>query len=100
MVPVAGTVPVVAESNSYGTSRPCVFRPSARLYLMCTRVIVTSLLLDGTDGEPTGPMSLGTSLSVAWPGSLNTVGHGLSVVQGAGVVMFVITSDSRKLVNF
>src|SRR5262245_12381526 len=88
-------VAVDAESHSNGTSTPCTFLPSLRTYLMWIRLIVTSLLLVGCVSEPGGPGSFSTRRSWALPTSLNTVGHGLSVVQGAGVVMFVITSDNR-----
>src|SRR5262245_62210099 len=42
-VPLGGTVTVDEASHSYGTSRPCVLRPSERTYLMWMRVIVTAL---------------------------------------------------------
>src|SRR3954447_9694500 len=93
-VPPAGIVPVTTPSIGYGTSRPLSLRPSLRMYLTVYRVIVTSLLLVGTNGVAP-PMSLSGARSVTVPVSSNTVGQGAEVVHGGGEIALVITSDSR-----
>src|SRR5262245_24050345 len=63
------------------------------------RVIVTAFRLDGCAGFAGDPGSFSTMRSVALPTSLKTVGHGLVVLHGGGVVTLVITSDVRLLTS-
>src|SRR6185369_16751199 len=91
----APIVPVTAPSKAYGTSTPAVLRPSARTYSTCTRLIVTSLFVVGERGA-VAPGSLSGARSVTLPLSSKTVGQGVALVHGSGVVTFVTTSDVRK----
>ena len=93
--PPAGMVPVAAPSNEYGTSAPGVFRPSARVYSTWYRVMVTSLLVVGATPLTT---FLSGARRTTDPVSPKIVGHGAAVVQGAGEVTLVITSETRIVV--
>src|SRR5262249_53920451 len=90
----AGTVPVAAPSNSYGTSTPGVLRPSDRMYLTGYWVIVTSLFVVGCSGVVL-PISFSDARSVTCPLSPKIVGHGLVGEHGNGCVTLVMTSEKR-----
>src|SRR5262249_19106332 len=95
-VPPAATVPVIPPSNAYGTSTPCTFRPSVRMYSTWYWVIVTSLFVVGCSGVVL-PISFNGARSITCPLSPKIVGHGLVGEHGNGCVTLVITSETRLL---
>src|SRR4051812_39753251 len=78
-LPPAGIVTVTAPSKAYGTSTPCVLRPSARVYSTWYRLMVTSLLLVGANEK-----SLDAVLNSTVP--LSLAKQGVCGVHGSGLV--------------
>src|SRR3954467_10931223 len=68
-VVVPDTVAVTPPSNAYGTSTPCVLRPSDRTYSTWYCVSVIELFTDGWFGDVGDPGSLSASVIVARPWS-------------------------------